>query len=210
MQDLITVPFLNHDLYIIDHQGEPCVPLRPIVEGMGLAWAGQYDKLKHNAGRWRVMLSITQLPGDTQKREVTCIPLRKLPAYLWSINPKNVKKELRSRLVEYQNRVDDLLWTAWNGTHTTTVTPPIHAATLAACQSALLKSNPVWSRIKAYVAKGLNNAEMGAILKLAPSTIRKHRREMERCGLIEPPADLLIWQQRSALTNLRPGAGGTP
>lgn len=54
----------------------------------------------------------------------------------------------------------------------------------------LLKAKPLWSRIAKYIGMGLSGAEIGMLLKCNVSTIRKHRRRMEACGLLTPPANL--------------------
>ena len=33
----ITVPFHGAELYVVEHNGQPYTPMKPIVEGMGLA-----------------------------------------------------------------------------------------------------------------------------------------------------------------------------
>jgi hypothetical protein len=44
-----------------------------------------------------------------------CIPLRKLPGWLMSIEPGKVKDAaVRSRVIQYQNECDDALWQYWN------------------------------------------------------------------------------------------------
>ncbi|MDE9590745.1 phage antirepressor N-terminal domain-containing protein, partial [Xenorhabdus bovienii] len=42
----INVPFHGSDLYVVNYNGEPYVPMKPIVDGMGLAWQSQLEKLK--------------------------------------------------------------------------------------------------------------------------------------------------------------------
>jgi len=42
------------------------------------------------------------------------MPLRKLPAYMASINPSRVKPELRETIEMYQEECDDALWDYWN------------------------------------------------------------------------------------------------
>jgi len=54
----------------------------------------------------------------------------------------------------------------------------------------LLKAKPLWNRIAKYIGMGLSGAEIGMLLKCNVSTIRKHRRRMEACGLLTPPANL--------------------
>ncbi len=59
----------------------------------------------------------------------------------------------------------------------------------------LLKAKPLWRRIVKYVGMGLTGAEIGLLLNRNVATIRKHRRRMESCGLLNPPANLLRMQQ---------------
>ncbi|ECE0793790.1 hypothetical protein FNI43_10510 [Salmonella enterica subsp. diarizonae] len=73
----MTVPFYGDSLYVVNHNGEPYVPMKPIVEGMGLNWMGQFRKLKSRFATSIEEISI-QLPGDIQRRNVVCLPLRKL------------------------------------------------------------------------------------------------------------------------------------
>ena len=54
----------------------------------------------------------------------------------------------------------------------------------------LLKAKPLWGRIAKYLGMGLSGAEIALLLKHNASTIRKHRRRMEACGILTPPANL--------------------
>ena len=42
-----------------------------------------------------------------------CLPVRKLPSYLNSINPRKVRPELRAKIELYQAESDDALWNYW-------------------------------------------------------------------------------------------------
>ena len=86
--------------------------MRPIVENMGLDWGGQAVKLKANRGRWTVEM-ISTVAQDGVKREMLSMPVRKLPAWLNSINPKKVRPELRAKIELYQAESDDALWNYW-------------------------------------------------------------------------------------------------
>ena len=59
----------------------------------------------------------------------------------------------------------------------------------------LLKAKPLWAKIARYVGMGLSDAEIGLLLSRDPATIGKHRRRMEACGIIKPPANLARMQQ---------------
>ena len=111
------VPFRDDTIFAVEHDGEPYAPVRPIVENMGLDWSAQSVKLKNYKKRFCVAMIPTQLPGDTQKRTVLCLPVRKLPGFLSTINPNKVKNELRTKIIAYQNECDDVLWRYWSDKH---------------------------------------------------------------------------------------------
>lgn len=76
----INVPFRGNNLYLVEHQGNPYVPMKPVVEGMGLAWQGQHAKLttKFSKGIKEIVI-----PSAGGNQTMTCLPLRKLPAWLY-------------------------------------------------------------------------------------------------------------------------------
>lgn len=110
---LSPVPFHGQTLFVVEKDGQPFVPMRPVVEGMGLAWKPQFGKIKARGERFCVTMMVTQMPGDDQTREVVCLPLRKLPGWLMTINPHKVAPKLRAAVVLYQNECDDALWDFW-------------------------------------------------------------------------------------------------
>lgn len=124
-QALSPVTFHGDTIFIISHNGEPYAPVKPIVENMGLDWATQFRKLKANAERWGIVMMTTPpstsgrergmmtIPSSSSPQQTLCMPVRKLPAFFASINPKKVKPELRERIELYQNECDDALWAYW-------------------------------------------------------------------------------------------------
>lgn len=109
---LFPVTFRGATLHLIDHKGEPFVAMRPIVEAMGLDWNGQRVKLKDRYATCVEEIS-TKIEGDTQRRAMTCLPLRKLAGWLMTIHPNKVRPELRDTIRAYQAECDDALWAYW-------------------------------------------------------------------------------------------------
>lgn len=109
----VRVPFHGAELYVVEHIGQPYTPMKQIVEGMGLDWASQFTKLKQRFASWIVEITI-QLPGDSQRRAALCMPVKKLPGWLHSINVGKVRAELRDTVAAYQAECDDVLWQYWN------------------------------------------------------------------------------------------------
>lgn len=109
---LFPVPFYQDTLVLVDHGGLPFVAMKPIVENMGLFWTGQHAKLTEKFAS--VIQIICTTGADGKQYEMVCLPLRKIPAFLYSVNPSKVKPELREKIVRYQSECDDALWDYWS------------------------------------------------------------------------------------------------
>jgi len=107
----INVPFHGDNLYLVNFNGQPYVPMKPVVEGMGLAWGAQFIKIKQ---RFNSTISeIEMVAMDGKKRDMTCLALRKLPGWLHTINVGKVRPELRDKVARYQEECDDVLYQYW-------------------------------------------------------------------------------------------------
>lgn len=131
---LTPVKFHGDTLFCLTYQDQPFTPMKPIVENIGLAWQSQCQKLNTNKERWGVTNIV--IPSDSGDQEMVCMPVRKLPAYMNSINPKKVRPELRAKIELYQNESDDALWKYW--TEGQAVRQPTHGDTLSASEQAHL------------------------------------------------------------------------
>ncbi len=109
----LKVPFYGDTLYLVEHQGEPYTPMKPIVEAIGMDWASQFSKIKDNFGRWNVVF-IPMVAQDKKRREMLCLPIRKLLGWMMTISPNRVKPEIREKVIQYQNECDDILWEYWS------------------------------------------------------------------------------------------------
>lgn len=107
----MTVPFHNAELYLVEFNGQPYTPMKPIVDGMGLDWKSQFVKLKERFNS--TMVEITTVANDGKSRLMICLPVRKLAAWLYSIHANKVKPELRDTVIKYQEECDDVLWDYW-------------------------------------------------------------------------------------------------
>lgn len=107
----INVPFHGDNLYVVNYNGQPYVPMKPIVEGMGLTWQSQFEKVKQ-----RLKSTITEIvivAADGKERNMLCLALRKLAGWLHTISPNKVKPEVRDKVIRYQEECDDVLYEYW-------------------------------------------------------------------------------------------------
>lgn len=124
MSNLISVQFHEDSIFIINHEEQPFVPMRPIVRGIGLDWTGQQVKLKANEQKFSCR-DISTTGRDGKKYKMICIPLKKLNGWLFSINPEKVKPEIRDKVVAYQEECFAVLHDYWN--HGIAVNPRINS-----------------------------------------------------------------------------------
>lgn len=122
---LMSVPFHGDTIVLVGKENEPYVAMRPIVENMGLGWSAQRIKI---AERFDSTVSeIDTVAEDGRIRGMICLPLRKLPAWLYSISPNKVAPELRGKVLQYQEDCDDVLWDYWTkGGAVRTVAPNVN------------------------------------------------------------------------------------
>jgi hypothetical protein len=101
---LMAVPFHGDNVLLVGRDNEPYVAMKFIVTSLGLAWSPQRTKLSEKFVP--TVTEIVTVAEDGSLRDMTCLPLRKLPAWLYSINPKKVAPELRERVIRYQEECD--------------------------------------------------------------------------------------------------------
>jgi len=112
-KSLAPIQFHGDTIYVVEYQGQPFTPMKPIVENLGLKWETQSVKIRNNRERWATVPLMGGGSKDGKNREMICIPVRKLPGFLATINPLKVANKLRSKIVQYQNECDDALWDYW-------------------------------------------------------------------------------------------------
>lgn len=223
MCQLSPVTFHGDTIFCIDYLNQPYTPMKPIVQNMGLDWASQSVKLNANKERWGVVIIATPSEGGEQK--MLSMPVRKLPAWLNSINPKKVRPELRAKIELYQAESDDALWNYWmNGraerpapqTATDGLLSPTLRAELKAIVDAKLSTYPaaVQGKARAEIWTRFNRhfriAEYAQLPAGKMSDARDYLIQMEVKALgaaaQQPAAAALPAAQASAATE-QPAAG---
>ena len=100
----------NFSLQVVADDREQLVAVKPVCEILGVNYTTQVEKLKEHP----IFSSTIPLRGtvgaDGKTREMLCIPLRLFPGWLFSINPDNVKEEVRENLIQFQLKCNDVLF----------------------------------------------------------------------------------------------------
>ena len=104
------VAFHGNILLTVEVEGVEYVALKPIVEGMGLDWKSQFQKIKEIENYGGIT---TVLQTHDRQREMLCIPLVKLQGWLFSVNPSKVHPDLKAKVILYQEECFKVLHDYW-------------------------------------------------------------------------------------------------
>jgi hypothetical protein len=115
-----TVIFYEDELtaVVVDVGGkqEVYVPLKPICDYLGVDWPAQYQRIRRDLVLSETMRSIVVTtidldPSSSRPRtsEMSCLPLKYLNGFLFGVNAKRVKNELRERVIRYQRDCYEVL-----------------------------------------------------------------------------------------------------
>ena len=93
------------------------IPVRPLIERLGLNWAGQSQRIQRDpvlSEEIRPCVVVTHTQGQPdQRRQMLCLPLDYVSGFLFGINANRVKSELRHRLIRYQRECYKVLAAAF-------------------------------------------------------------------------------------------------
>jgi len=112
---LTPVHFHEHTLLTFQHNGQPYVVMKPIVEALGLDWEAQRQRIRRNEVlNTSTFMIKAQMLGDDQEREVVALPLKLLNGWLFGIDAGRVKPEIRETILMYQRECYDALYAYWH------------------------------------------------------------------------------------------------
>jgi len=99
-------------VYTVLHGGKPHVAFRLAVEGIGLSYSRQLKKVKGRS--WgSVAQKATQLPEDTQRRNLDIVPTRTFLMWLATVNENKISEAARPALIAFQNETADAVEAYW-------------------------------------------------------------------------------------------------
>lgn len=112
--------------------GTVFVPVRPICELIGIAWNGQYERIKREPILDEIAMSIritrTDIEASSRQprtSEMICLPLSHLNGWLFGINVNRVKEEIRPKLLQYQRDCYQVLYEAFGRNEVTAAPDPL-------------------------------------------------------------------------------------
>lgn len=98
------------NLQVVADEREQFVAVKPVCEILGVDAKSQREKIDEHPLFSSVRVLSPSTGADGKTYDMVCLPLRYFPSWLFSINPNNVKEEIRENLLEYQKKCNDILF----------------------------------------------------------------------------------------------------
>lgn len=111
---LSTIQFYGQSLITIEQDGKYYVAMRPICNNIGLDWTGQFSRIKRDEVLNSTVVIITTVADDNKKREMLCLPIEYLNGWLFGIDIKRVRPEIRDILIRYKKECYQVLHDYWH------------------------------------------------------------------------------------------------
>lgn len=116
-----TIDFNGQPLITIELDGIHYTAIKPIAENIGLAWNAQFERIQRDDVLNSTVRVIRIVAEDGKNREMMCLPIDYLNGWLFGIDAKRVKPEIKDALIEYKKECYKVLRDYW---HTGQATHP--------------------------------------------------------------------------------------
>lgn len=105
----IAVQFHDHSLTAAIVDSIPHVALKPICDNIGIAWNGQFERVKRHPVLSSVVRMTRMVAEDGKAYEMLTMPLNFINGWLFGVDTNRVKNGTREKLIEYQRECFDVL-----------------------------------------------------------------------------------------------------
>lgn len=101
MNQVQNISFHGQTVPVFTRNQTHYVAMKPICENIGLQWEAQLKRIQRNA-ILNTAMSMMDTPTNGGKQKTACLPLDYLNGWLFGVDAKRVKPEIRERLLTYQ------------------------------------------------------------------------------------------------------------
>ena len=98
------------EILIISYYNEKYVAIKPICEAIGVDYSSQLKKIKEDPILSSTVVLTTTVGADENQRKMQTLPIRYIFGWLFRIDSRNVKEDIRDSVEKYQKECYDLLF----------------------------------------------------------------------------------------------------
>ena len=109
-----TIDFNGQPLLTIELDGIHYAAVKPIAENIGLHWRGQRERILRDDVLNSVVRVIRTTGNDDKTYEMTCLPIEFLNGWLFGVDAKRVKPEVKAPLIQYKMQCYKVLHDYWH------------------------------------------------------------------------------------------------
>lgn len=109
-----TINFNGQQLLTIELDGIHYTAIKPIAENIGLAWNAQFERIQRDDVLNSTVRVIRIVAEDGKNREMMCLPIDYLNGWLFGIDTKRVKPEVKAPLIQYKMQCYKVLHDYWH------------------------------------------------------------------------------------------------
>lgn len=111
MSEIVRVPFHGDEILTVEVDGKPNVILKPAIEGLGLDYWTQVQKLRNKSWARTSLVPVRDSAGRAQ--DTTVVDIRTFLMLLATIDEKRVAVDVAPKLIAYQSEVADAIESYW-------------------------------------------------------------------------------------------------
>ena len=112
-KQIATVTFHGAPLTVITQADQKLVAMKPIVEGIGLGWQSQYNRIQRQPVLKSVVVMMNTTGADGKSYQMLCLPLDYLNGWLFGVDANRVREDIRDTLIMYQRECYQVLANYW-------------------------------------------------------------------------------------------------
>lgn len=90
------------EIFISNNGTEKIVAIKPICKALGIDYPTQFSKLKEDSSLASRVGRSPITGADGKEYRMTCLPLKYIFGWLFTINPENVKPEVKQQIIDYR------------------------------------------------------------------------------------------------------------
>jgi hypothetical protein len=98
------------EILIISYYNEKYVAIKPICEAIGVDYSSQLKRIKEDNILSSVVVLSTTTGADEKQYKMQTLPIRYIFGWLFRIDSRNVKEEIRDSVEKYQRECYDVLF----------------------------------------------------------------------------------------------------